>query len=425
MAGMSALVPSAGKAGISRPARAWLLAAGWTGLIFLTIPIARPIQALLERRIGPRNYVAVAVAIGACGAVAAVVRLFRAPRHGRLARWAWLVGLGLFSVWVLHRQLQSSIEAIHFVEYGILGFLLFRAWRHHVRDPLVYPVSGLGVALVAWLDEFLQWLAPGRFWDYRDIRLNLMAGFAVLAFIGLVVVPAGIRGPVGRRSLRWTCGLAWTLLLALGLSISIAPARADFVAARIPCLRFLANNPSIVTEYGHRLVDPEIGTFQSRFDSAALLRADREHGAEAGAALLRAQALADPRAFLKSFPRASDPYLHELLLHLIQRDHYYAVAWQYRQSDPARFGRHLAVAWGENQILEKYFSRGLAGAGRRWSVARSEICARQADRSHPFASDIAYHLVVAVSEGELRLLLLALAAGVGFWGWAAARRTGK
>lgn len=425
MAGVSASVPAAGKAGFARPAQAWLLAAAWTGLVFLTIPVARPIQALLERQVGPRSYVAMAVAVGAMGMAAALVRLRRAQRQGLVRRLAWLVGLGLFSVWVLLRQLQSSIEAIHFVEYGILGFLLFRAWRHHVPDPLVYAVSGLGVALVAWLDEFLQWLAPGRFWDYRDIRLNLMAGAAVLAFIGLVVVPAGIRGPVGRRSIRWTCGLAWTLLLALGISVSITPARADFVAARIPFLRFLANNPSIVTEYGHRFFDPEIGMFQSRLDRAALLRADRERGAAAGAFLLRAKAFADARAFLKSFPRSRDPYLHELLLHVVQRDHYYAVSGQYRHSDPARFRHHLAVAWGENQILEKYFSRGLDGANRRWSPDRTANCGVQADRTRPFASDIAYQLVVAVSEGELRLLLMALAAGVGGWGWAAARRTGR
>ncbi len=425
MAAMPPLVPSVGKASFLRPAWAWLWATGWIGAIFLTIPVARPMQAALERHVGPRMYLVLALVVGALGMAATLVRLRRAPPQGLVRRLAWLVGLGLFSVWVLLRQLQSSIEAIHFVEYGILGFLLFRAWRHHVQDSLVYPVAGLGVALVAWLDEFLQWLVPGRFWDYRDIRLNLLAGVAVLAFIGLVVVPAGIRGPVGRRSIWRTCVLAWMLLLALGISTSITPARADSVAARIPFLRFLVNNPSVVTEYGHRLIDPEIGVFHSRLDRAVLLRVDRERGATAGTRLRRDDAFADPRAFLRSFPLSGDPYLHELLLHLAQRDHYYAVAWQYRTRDPARFRHHLAVAWRENQILERYFARGLAGAGRCWSPGRSETCAEAADRSWPFASTVAAHLVAAATETELRLLLAAFACGVGLWGWAAARRTGR
>ena len=71
------------------------------------------------------------------------------------------------------------------------------------------------------------------------------------------------------------------MLLALGIAVSNTPARVDRYAVRIPVLRFLRNNESVMTEFGHRHVDPEIGVFFPP-DPAELLRIDRERGAEVG-----------------------------------------------------------------------------------------------------------------------------------------------
>ena len=138
---------------------------------------------------------------------------------------------------MLFSQLQTPAEAIHFAEYGILGFLFFQAWRQPVRDPLVYPISALSLTLVAWLDEFLQWLTPGRFWDYRDIRLNLLAGVIVLSLIALVIRPAEVRGPVARRSVRRLCFLAWALFWRWELP---SPTRRTGSIATQPGFRFSA-----------------------------------------------------------------------------------------------------------------------------------------------------------------------------------------
>lgn len=308
--------------------------------------------------------------VGSLGVLAALIRVIRAPPRQIVRRLAWLAVLVAFSLWMLHRQVQTAAEAIHFVEYGILGFLLFRAWRHHMQEPLLYPVAALSLVIIAWADEFLQWLTVGRFWDFRDIRLNLLAGLVPLVLIAGVIVPAGIQRPVARASVRRLCYLSWMTLLALGLSISATPRRIDALASRIPSLGFLYNNESVMIEYGYRHDETGIGVFKSRLTLPELQRAAAGRGREAGARLAQHPALADRREFCMAFAASADPVLHEMGMHLFQRNHFYDVCWQYRTSDPARFV-HMTVVARENRILEPLFSRALEGAGQRRFPAQS------------------------------------------------------
>ena len=400
-----------------KKAAAWALVAAWAVVLFLSIPFARAAQGAIERWAGTRIYLAAMIVLGAGCGVAMLAGLVRGARNRIARRVGGLILVGVLSAGVLLTQLQTSAEAIHFLEYGLLGFLLFRAWRLHVADPLVYPISALSLGLVAWLDEFLQWLMPGRFWDFRDIRLNAMAGAIVLLSIALVFPPPEIHGPVARRSVRRLCRLAWAMLLALGLAISNTPARVDGYAARISWLHFLRNNESVMNEFGHRHVDAGIGTFFSRLTRAELLRIDGARGAEVGAALLRHHALIRPKDFRKTFTVSADPFQYEVFRRLIQRDHYYAASGQYRETDPARYRHHLAVALHENQLLEKYFPQALDAAGCRWDAARQAHCAEGAEEVRPYVSEVNDHLATGMTEMEWWLVLWTLAGGVG-WGYA-------
>ena len=392
----------------------WLLVAAWMASIYAAVPCARAIQAAVENAWGGQAFWLGTATLGTMGLALAVVRALRRDR-----RWIWrrLGALALvlaLAAWILLRQLQSAAEAVHFVEYGVLAGLLFRAWRISIGDSMIYPICVLSVALAAWSDEFLQWLVPGRIWDFRDVRLNVLAGVVVLGFIAGVAAQAEVRSPIARGSVRWFCRLAWALLLALGLSLSATPARVDGLAARIPGLGILRNNESPMSEYGHRFVDPEIGVFFSRLDPATLRRLDEARGAAAGERIARARALADHRKFLDSFTRSADPYLQELTWHLVYRKHFYETAWQYRDVDPQRLAWHCAVALGENRILEKYFPAGLDAAGLRWPEARRTQCAACVAGGEPFVSEVGEHLIVAAPEIAWQLALLALAGGVGW-----------
>ncbi|HMP00747.1 MAG TPA: VanZ family protein [Kiritimatiellia bacterium] len=383
----------------------WAWVAGWTLAIFLTIPFARAIQRFFEAILGSHLYLAASGIAGAFFVIIALTYIFRRRKTNIAKRVTWLVILTACSVWVMKFQLQTPGEAIHFFQYGILSFLLFRAWSHYIRDPFIYIISAFSIVLLASVDEFLQWMIPGRYWDFRDIRLNLMAGVLVQLFIALVIHPSGITRPVARRSVRWFCRLAVMSLLTMGVALSNTPARVDLYATRIPFLRFLANNESVMNEFGFRHSDPSIGVFFSRFPAPELLRIDAERGAEAGDILARYRILADYREFLQTFTSSVDPFLHELRVHLHRRDHYEAVAWKYRDSDPVRFIHHLTVAERENRILETYFPHSLATSGYAWPEEMRARVQEFADPAMPYTSAVSDHLVTGASELELWVAL--------------------
>ncbi|MBD3871962.1 MAG: VanZ family protein, partial [Acidobacteria bacterium] len=56
-------------------------------------------------------------------------------------------------------------EAVHFLEYGVLGVLLFRALSTHIHDGSVFAAGALIGILVGIFDEIIQWFVPGRYWS--------------------------------------------------------------------------------------------------------------------------------------------------------------------------------------------------------------------------------------------------------------------
>ena len=72
----------------------------------------------------------------------------------------------------------------HFVGYGILSFLLFRAWRATVKRSARWTfvwaaVSFLMTALVAYVDEWHQMFIPSRTGTYTDMVLDSFAALCV------------------------------------------------------------------------------------------------------------------------------------------------------------------------------------------------------------------------------------------------------
>ena len=111
---------------------------------------------------------------------------------------AWLPALAYMAlIWTI-----SSIElpelpidrvpwrdkGVHFVEYGVLGFLVahavFRTWPHHPMTRTVPLAMMIGVAWGT-LDEIHQSFVPGRFAEVADIFADsLGVVFGTLARVG-------------------------------------------------------------------------------------------------------------------------------------------------------------------------------------------------------------------------------------------------
>lgn len=358
------------------PRSPWLVLGAWVLLIFVTAPLARTVQGWVAARWGRGAFgVAVVAAVLAGAALAGTTLARRGLLRG--TRILWLGGVAAVFVGFTAELRSRPEEAIHFVEYGVLGLLAFGALRRAAPDASVYAAAALLAGAVGVIDEALQWATPGRVWDLRDIGRNALAGALVQVAIARGIRPAGIARRPSARGLRRALRLAIAGVGLLGASLLLTPERIGWGSERIPGLGGLAYRASPMFEYGHLYDDPRIGRFRSRFARDALAREDRARGAEAGAILARSGDDASYAEFLRRYTPVTDPFLHEVRVHLFSRD-YHVRAAEEAGDDRDRRRLHASIAHRENRILELYFPRTLASSGlaldperRTWIEAES------------------------------------------------------
>ena len=251
----------------------------------------------------------------------------RLPRYGAIAA-ALVIASGYSMLNAGTNPESNAVERFHFLEYGLITFLFYRAWRP-LNDLGILVLPALAGLIVGTAEEWFQWFIPSRVGDIRDIALNLVAIGCGLLFSVALEPPQEFRATLQPASR--------VRVLRLG-ALSVA-ALAAFVH---------------VLHLGHAVVDAEAGTFTSRYsgDTLRALQSDR-------AARWQSH---PPPLVVKRLSR-EDQYLSEGIEHVMQRNE----LWQ---------AGDVAGAWQENLILERYFAPVLdtpsyAGkAGHRWSPAQ-------------------------------------------------------
>jgi hypothetical protein len=266
-------------------------------------------------------------------------------RDRRPLRYAALaLGLLAGTAWIRVAGLGAG-ERFHFVEYGLVAFLFYRAWRP-LQDGSVLVLPLLAGLVTASLDEWFQWFVPIRAGEARDVLLD-----AVALCCGLLVAIA--LDPPERL----------TLSLRRGSSRGVVA----WSAAAAATFAFFFQ----AVHLGHDIADGGGSVFRSRYSETALVEAGRER-----AAAWRA----NPPTVQRRLSR-EDQYLSEGL-------------WHVRRRNEAWGAGDLFAAWRENLILEKFFAPVLdapsfdSASGYRWPAAqRADAELRAADDGRPYQSD--------------------------------------
>jgi VanZ family protein len=396
--------------------RSWLWVGAGAGIIFATVPVARRIADAVDEAAGAELFRVAVLALLGLGALLAGRALRRARRLGPV-RLAWIVGIAALYALATVTLCQRPEEAVHFVQYGGLAVLAFRALGHRLRDASIYVASAAAGASFGILDEAIQWLTPGRVWDLRDLGLNTLGASLVQPALAFGVRPPWVAPRVGARGAAIAAlalAVPWTLF---GASVLLTPPRIARLAD-LPGVASTVARGDVMLEYGHLVEDPEIGVFRSRLSPEALRRTDRARAAEAGAILRREGAEEDYEAFLQRYNPITDPFLHELRVHLFRRDRYRATA-ENHPDDERWYRSDLTVAWRENRILERYFGATLEAAGLRWAEDERATVAGLQFGDRPYTSRVSSGLVTAVDPGTVAagwlagLVLLAAGAALG------------
>jgi VanZ family protein len=292
--------------------------------IVLVSPFMGQLQSFLRRSLSTRNYVllfgvGVLVAVG-LAILFAVTRI----RERRAARFALLAGallVGGVYMWAVGTPYPeiNAVERVHFVEYGLVAFLFYQAYRP-AGDLSIIVLPLLISFMVGTLDEWLQWFIPYRVGEAHDVFLNLAAIGCGLMFAFALAPPAGMSWHVDRTSAR---RMALT-------SAGVALVFAMFVSQ---------------VHLG-RAIDVEgIGRFLSHYtaDELLALQTDRD-----------SRWRSHPPIQIARLSK-EDQYLDEALWHVRRRN----------ASEPFD-------AWHENLILERFFAPILdlptyaSATGTRW-----------------------------------------------------------
>jgi VanZ family protein len=311
----------------------------------------------------------IAVAILAALAVAlARIRDRRALRYALLVLSLALGAAYAYAIRTGNPEVDA-VEHFHFVSYGLVTLLFYRAWRP-LDDGAVYVLPVLSALMVGTVDEWFQWFIPNRIGELRDVFLN-GAAIATGLLFSLGLDPPGrftpVAGAYSRRRIRYV--LAATIVVL-----------AAFVS---------------IVHLGHTVRDGE-RAFKSIYSAAELdgLAAERA-----------ARWRTDPPVVLKRLS-AEDQYMSEGLWHIQRRNR----AWE---------AGDVTTAVQENRILERFFSPVLdtpsyvSRTGHRWSPEhRSEAEARFAQAgANPAAylSDANTYPIFTWSRPVFWLVIAALA----------------
>jgi hypothetical protein len=307
---------------------AWIV----SGAVVLSAPFMGQLRALL-RSAFPGNFAivvagCVAVAIVAAAAVALLrVRDRRGPRYAAILG-AVAAGAAYSVATASGTPDVDAVERVHFLEYGLISLLFYRAWRA-AADLSVVAVPIASGLIVGTLEEWLQWFIPNRVGEARDVLLNLVAIGCGLAFsIGV--------DPPSRFSWKLRRGSATAIGSWAGAAVLTFALFFDGV------------------HLGHEIRDADAPRFRSRYTSDALAAHARD----------RAERWrTDPPTTLVRLSR-EDQYMDEGLWHIRRRNE----SWD---------ANDFAAAWGENRILEKFFAPVLdmpsyAAGISRWPAAQRE-----------------------------------------------------
>jgi len=157
----------------------WAYVLGFVMLIYSTLYAVRPVCAFLKSTTPFSllvNIILVAILLLIMVSFGMKIRAAKTSSY-------IIFGAVLFSYFYGFAIIQHPEEKIHFIEYGFLACLARQAIGIDVKGPLVYIYAFLLASFLGWVDEGIQYLLPGRYYQIEDVILN-----SVSAALGLLLV---------------------------------------------------------------------------------------------------------------------------------------------------------------------------------------------------------------------------------------------
>jgi VanZ family protein len=384
----------------------WLLVVLWIVLIYAAIPVARSLQNSISSALGSTVFLWLIAVFFAVLLFLALIHLTpELKKQLPISRLAALMAVGsIFAIWGW--SLRSNPErTIHFLQYGMLSILSYRALLHRVSDRSIYPSAILICSITGTIDEMIQWAIPQRHFDYYDILINFGSAFLIQLAIFSAIRPSIVSKP-GFSNLPKILNMAALQILLLGFCFSNTPARVQAYIERVPFLSFLKDSAGIMTEYGYRHHYQNV-SFYSRLSVEELLLLDSSTGLGAGKKINLSGQASSYHDFLRRYDPVRYPLVYEVRVRLFRRDSYWHRSRKYNPGDDG-FHQSINVAWNEHKLLETFFPVTYAASGYMLSEKDKAFFEQNSLPVQRYNSPVSSHLFVRLTELQIWSLLLGL-----------------
>lgn len=164
----------------------WLLIAAYVITIYSTLPLMRPALNLAYKYAGKDILSLIVNLLLVISIILVLFILLKKFYRDYLILCCaiFILSAGLY----LATGYDRPEERLHYIEYALLGYLLFQASCSDFRSPSLFSI--FMVALIGCGDESIQWFLPNRVGDLRDVMMNLTGGLIGIA-IGRLSISAG------------------------------------------------------------------------------------------------------------------------------------------------------------------------------------------------------------------------------------------
>lgn len=362
--------------------------------IFLIVPFARTISIFVSTHWGDSLFGYLVLFVSGGTFLVLLFVLFFRLKIRSFSNYFWLSLVTSLYIYFTLKLWEVPVEAVHFLEYGLLGFFLFRALRFHMNDRCIYFIAFLSGSLVGTFDEILQWIVPLRLWDIRDVGLNALSSGLFQIGLWKGIQPRRIFPKIRAKSLKTLSLLLSINFVLLGLCLSNTPQRVSAYTKIFPALSFLQKE-EVMNKFRKKHVDSEIGDFYSLLTLAELKIEDRENFSH-NAQIIKEWKNRDYEEFLHNFHPLMFTFLYELRTHLDIRDKNFKGAQKTEDKDIKK--KFFFRAYKENLILEKYFGQTLQNASIKWGKDQSKQVESYIDKSSWYSSPSSFGLFLSFSE---------------------------
>jgi len=161
----------------------WVLL--YTAFLLSSLNIARGVLDWLADR-NLTGLISIALVLAGFGCLVLIIRRIRQVQE-RISVSSWVrlfAFLALYLVCVVEAT-SITVERVHFIEYGLLGLLCLQAVGSQYGSARRVAYAVVVGFVIGFIDEVIQGLLLSRYYDLRDVSINLLGvGLPILGLFG-------------------------------------------------------------------------------------------------------------------------------------------------------------------------------------------------------------------------------------------------